>query len=40
VVDQPIIDNFLHTTHVVSTGLWPKIFDNHVIEALPGCTND
>jgi hypothetical protein len=40
VVDQPIIDNFLHTTHVVSTGLWSKIFDNHVIKALPCCTND
>lgn len=40
VVDQPIINNFLHTTHVVSTGLWSKIFDNHVIEALPCCTND
>jgi len=40
VVDQPIVDYFLHTTHVVSTGLWSKIFDDHVIEALPCCTND
>jgi hypothetical protein len=39
-VDQPVVNNFLHTAHIISTCLRAKVLDYHMVQALDRCTDD